>query len=122
MTRLRITVDGRSFDVTVETLDQPEAPRPVAAPIAAPAPLAAPAPAAPAAAAPPGAVPSPLAGRVVTIHCQPGQRVEAGAELITLEAMKMNTFISAPSAGEIVSVNVAPGDAVEEGQVLVVMQ
>lgn len=127
MTKLRITVDGHAYDVTVESLDEtptrhrsgqaqpPSAnePPPVAS---TPTP-----PASPSAAAA-GAVISPLAGRIVSINCKPGQLVEAGAELITLEAMKMNTFITAPAKGEITSVVVGVGDAVEDGQILLTLQ
>jgi biotin carboxyl carrier protein len=64
-------------------------------------------------------VPSPLAGKVVSIDVQPGQPVEAGAQLLTLEAMKMNTYVFAPAAGTVEEILVAAGDAVNEGQALV---
>lgn len=134
--QLRVTVDGISYDVSVEVSDGTTfvaAPAPVApasapahAPVAAPAPApaapAAPAPAA-AASAPekasgPGAVPSPLTGRVTAVAAKVGQQVNAGDNLITLEAMKMNTFVNAPKAGKVTEVKVAVGDAVEENQLL----
>jgi biotin carboxyl carrier protein len=68
-----------------------------------------------------GDVPSPLAGKVVSIDVQPGQHVEANAQLLTLEAMKMNTYVFAPTAGTVKEILAHPGDAVEEGQVLVKM-
>lgn len=129
MKKLRITVDGKVFDVVVEALDEqgkPVAPGQVAAPafqqtsIAPPA-SSAPKPAAPSAAAGPGAVTSPLAGRIVSIDCQIGQKVAAGAQLATVEAMKMNTFVYAAGDGTVASIEVNPGDAVEEGQVLVTL-
>jgi len=64
-------------------------------------------------------VASPLAGRVTAIIVQPGQEVKENDHLLTLEAMKMNTFVFAPKAGKVVEVLVAVGSAVEEGQVLV---
>jgi biotin carboxyl carrier protein len=127
MKKLRVTVDGKAYEVVVEILDKgPEnaaekrrmawsAPASVA-----PAQAAAPA-AAPGAAAAPGEVPSPLAGKVVSVDVQPGQAVEANAQLLTLEAMKMNTYVFAPAAGTVEAVLVKPGDAVEEGQGLVRM-
>lgn len=125
MKKLRITVDGRVFDVTVETSDDgaPVAPKPVVAAAPAPAPsVAAPAPAVtPLRAAPvagPGAVCSPLAGKVVSIDVAVGAAVAAGAQVATIEAMKMNTFIFAEKAGNVVSISVKPGDSVEEGGVL----
>jgi biotin carboxyl carrier protein len=122
MKKLRITVDGRVFEVTVETTDDgaPVAPQPVFAPasVAAPAqtPVLAPVRAAPVAGQ--GAVCSPLAGKVVSIDVAVGVTVAAGAQVATIEAMKMNTFIYAEKAGQVLAVVVKPGDAVEEGGVL----
>ena len=130
MKQLRITVAGQTFDVTVETLGgsapvaapAPVAPAPVAAPVAAPAPVAAaPAPVAAPAPAAGGAgtpVPSPLAGKVVSLDVKPGTVVKEGDQILTLEAMKMNTVVPAPTSGTLVSFAVAPGDTVTEGQAL----
>ncbi|MFV0358788.1 DUF2118 domain-containing protein, partial [Tropicimonas sp.] len=76
---------------------------------------------APAAAAGAGAVPSPLAGTVVSVDVSVGQKVAAGDTLLVLEAMKMNTSISAPQEGTVAAVNVTPGATVTEGQVLVTL-
>ena len=131
MKKLRITVDGKVFDVSVELLDQVSsttaapAPAPVAAPApAASAPVSAPAPAqspahAPApAAAGAGDVPSPLAGKVVSLDVAAGAPVKAGDQILTLEAMKMNTIIYAPASGTLTAFCVNPGDTVQEGQAL----
>lgn len=126
MKKLRITVDGKVFDVSVELLDQVSsttsapAPAPVAAPAPAPAaaPAPAPAPAAAPAAAGAGDVPSPLAGKVVSLDVAPGTAVKAGDQILTLEAMKMNTIIYAPSAGTLTAFCVNAGDTVQEGQAL----
>ena len=67
----------------------------------------------------PGDVPSPLAGRVTAVIVQPGQQVNEGDHLVTLEAMKMNTFVFAPRAGKVTAVKVEVGSAVEEGHTLV---
>ena len=48
-----------------------------------------------------------------------GQEIAAGDVLVLLEAMKMETEITAPSAGTVDAVLVAVGDAVVGGQVLV---
>lgn len=131
MKRLRITVEGTAYDVTVEELDDGglAAPAPVA-PVAAPRPAAprpaaaaaAPAPAAVAAAAAgPGAIPSPLAGTVVSVDVAVGQTVKAGEALLVLEAMKMNTTIGAPQDGTVTALAVTPGTTVTEGQVLVTL-
>ena len=68
-----------------------------------------------------GSVTSPLTGRIVSIDCQVGQSVAAGAQLVTVEAMKMNTFVNATADGTVASINVNPGDAVEEGQILITL-
>lgn len=125
MKRLRITVEGIAYDVTVEELDAGTSPAPMAAPAAAPvAPVASPAPAAaPAAAAPAAAaagdVTSPLAGTVLKVDVSQGQAVTAGQVLVTLEAMKMNTPVTAPAAGTVTAIRVEAGATVQEGQVLV---
>jgi biotin carboxyl carrier protein len=122
--KLRVTVDGKPYDVSVEIPDDAApmpAPKPaVAAPVAAtptppPAPVSAPTAAA---AAGPGDVASPLSGRVTAIIVQVGQAVKEGDHLITLEAMKMNTFVFAPRAGKVTEIKVAVGAAVDEGQAL----
>ena len=140
--KLRVTVDGQSYDVTVELQEEnvgfTPAPAisapPQSAPAAAPPPAVAPAapPAAAAAAvaaahsgggaAGPGDVPSPLAGRVIAINVAAGQQVKEGDHLLTLEAMKMNTFVMAPKGGKVAAVKTAIGAAVEEGQALVAIE
>lgn len=133
--KLRVTVDGHSYDVVVELPDESTAfvpapaapvatPPPVAAASAAPAappppPAAAPAAASGGGSSGPGDVPSPLAGRVIAINVTAGQDVKEGDHLLTLEAMKMNTFVMAPKSGKIAAVKTAVGDAVEEGQALI---
>lgn len=127
MKKLRVTVDGKAYDVLVEILDEGGAPAP-SRPAAHPAHVESAhvsAPTSPARAAAgsaaPGDVPSPLAGKVVSVDVKPGQQVEANAQLLTLEAMKMNTYVFAPAAGTVKEILAAAGDAVEEGQVLVRM-
>ena len=134
MKKLRITVDGKAFDVSVEIIDgsscctapvsalSSAAPAkvaaPVSAPVAAPAPTPAPA-AAPAAGA--GTIPSPLAGRVVSLDVAVGTAVKEGDQILTLEAMKMNTNIYAPCSGTLTSFQVSAGDTVQEGQALAII-
>lgn len=138
--KLRVTVDGVSYEVTVELPDEsaplaamhaaapvsaapsasappPRAPQPPASP-APPAPAPAPPPTAPAGPSGPGDVPSPLTGRVTAVVATVGQAIAEGDHLITLEAMKMNTFVLAPRAGKVAEINTSVGAAVEEGQML----
>ncbi len=121
MKKLRVTVEGKAYEVLVEVLDEVStaAPRPaVSAPVSAPVAAAAPVSAAPKVAAGAGDVVSPLAGKVVSIDVKVGQSVAAGAQVATVEAMKMNTFIYAPAAGQVAAILVNPGDGVEEGSAL----
>jgi len=131
--KLRVTVDGITYDVTVELSDNAPAapvaapvvaaPPPVSAPLPVTAPPPPPPPAAPAAGpAGPGDVPSPLAGRVTAVVVALGQEVKEGDHLLTLEAMKMNTFVFAPKSGKVAELKAAVGDAVEEGQILLKIQ
>lgn len=129
MKQLRITIEGRTYDVQVEILGEESPsvqplvghavrPAAVAAPAVVPAP-AAPKPAPAAAGA--GDIHSPLAAVVVSVDVAVGQTVAAGDKVATLEAMKMNTVVASPHAGTVRSINVKQGDAVEEGQVILVV-
>ena len=62
---------------------------------------------------------SPVSGIVVRIAAQVGQTLQTGDVLIVLEAMKMETNITAPNAGKIASIKVNQGDSVQSGQVVV---
>ena len=129
--KLRITVDGKAYDVLVETLDAPAAPAAAAVPSlpklgSASAPAAAPAPvaaaAAPAAAAADSgegvAVESQVSGVVVSVDVMVGDTVAADQQLFTVEAMKMNTYVTAPKAGKVGSISVAQGKPVQSGDVM----
>ena len=56
-----------------------------------------------------------LPGLVVAVAVAPGDTVEAGASLLTIEAMKMQNEVRAPRAGRVIEVTVAPGVAVATG-------
>jgi len=122
--KLKITVDGKLYEVDVEA-SEPEAARPAtaAAPrVPASAPVAA--PPKPASGKHPvgdGAkvCRSPIAGTVVRVLAQPGQSIQVGDVLLVLEAMKMETNITAPVAAKISAINAKPGEAVQSGQVVV---
>lgn len=147
MKMLRITLEGKTYDVGVEILDEGlnamnYAPHAPAMPLqSAPFPtMAAPVPAvathAPAVAPPPpqvaapstspAAVPvagcravlSPMAGMVFKCLSKPGDVVTLNQVLMVLDAMKMETPIYAPVAGTVRAVLVKEGDAVDDGQTL----
>lgn len=120
MKKLRITVDGKTYDVEVEILGSkiasvaPAAAPVVSAPAAAPAPQAAPAPAA----AGENDIACPLAAVVVAVNVKEGQKVKVGDLLVTLEAMKMNTPVNSPADGTVSRICVNAGQSVNEGEVL----
>jgi methylmalonyl-CoA carboxyltransferase 1.3S subunit len=62
---------------------------------------------------------SPLMGLVIKVNAKQGQTVEAGEILLVLEAMKMETNIAAPNAGTVKNVFVAQGDSVKQNQILI---
>ena len=66
-----------------------------------------------------GVVKAPMPGLVLRLEVEVGQRVEAGAGVAVLEAMKMENEITAPGAGTVTAVHVQPGQAVEKGAKLV---
>jgi biotin carboxyl carrier protein len=120
MRKLRISVDGKVFEVTVEILDEgtPDevlqaAVTPAAGPAAPPAVTEQPSPVSES-----GIIKSPLPGKVVSVDVKPGDRVEKGDRLLTIEAMKMYNYINAPQAGKVASIFVALGATVEKGQAL----
>jgi pyruvate carboxylase len=59
-----------------------------------------------------------MPGMVTEINAQVGTKVEEGDAIITLEAMKMLTTISASSAGTVTEIHVSKGEAVETDDLL----
>ena len=108
---VRISFEGKSYDVEVEVLDSNVAVAPAAAP-AAPAPAAAPA------VAGGTEVKSPLAGSVFKLKVKVGDKVEANQEVAIIEALKMENPVVAPCAGTVNSVSVKETDTVVDGQTL----
>jgi methylmalonyl-CoA carboxyltransferase small subunit len=128
--KLRITIDGRTYEAEVEILE-PEDSGPAFAPYA------------PAVAYPPVAINggsastatvaqrsddagddgglclSPVTGLVIKVNVEPGQAVGPGDLLLVLEAMKMENQVTAKNSGVVKSVNVAPGNPVRMHQVLI---
>jgi biotin carboxyl carrier protein len=65
---------------------------------------------------------APLPGRIVKVSVRPGDRVEKGATLLVIEAMKMENEFRAGVSGTIAEVRVEPGQAVNGGDVLIVIR
>ena len=111
---VRISFEGKTYDVEVEVLDSNAA---VAAAHAA-ARAAAPAPAAAPAVAGGTEVKSPLAGSVFKLKVKVGDTVAANQEVAIIEALKMENPVVAPCAGTVNSIAVKETDTVVDGQTL----
>ena len=107
MKKLNVTVNGTVYEVTLESATSGSA---SAAPAADPAPAAA--------SGGGNTIHSPLAGSIVKIEVSAGQSVSEGQRLFTMEAMKMNTYVTAEKAGKVTAILVKEGDQVGEGQPL----
>ncbi|MDQ6993777.1 MAG: sodium-extruding oxaloacetate decarboxylase subunit alpha [Mariprofundus sp.] len=66
-------------------------------------------------------VTTPMPGRIVAINVAIGDSVEAGATVLTVEAMKMENQVHAPVSGTISAINVAVGDTVNPDECLIVI-
>jgi methylmalonyl-CoA carboxyltransferase small subunit len=62
---------------------------------------------------------SPVSGIVASVTVQPGQTLQVGDVLLVLEAMKMETQVTASAAGRVKAINVKTGESVHSGQILV---
>lgn len=138
MKRLRVTLNGISYDVEVEVLEDdgtdnvvpspstvgaaPTVARPVAAaaPAPVPAPVATPAPAPIAGGS--AVLASPIAGIIRDIKAAVGATVQQNEPVIIIEAMKMNTKVNAPVSGRVKEIHVKSGEAVKQGQALMVFE
>ncbi|HYK06930.1 MAG TPA: biotin carboxylase N-terminal domain-containing protein, partial [Gaiellaceae bacterium] len=69
-----------------------------------------------------GNVTAPMPGTVIGIKVAPGDRVEARRPLLVLEAMKMETPLSAPYDATVKAVHVEEGDRVAGGALLVELE
>ncbi|MTB71328.1 pyruvate carboxylase [Arsenicicoccus cauae] len=69
----------------------------------------------------PGHVPAPFAG-VVTLAVAEGDEVAAGAQVATIEAMKMEAAITTPVAGRVSRLAIGAAQAVEGGDLIVVVE
>lgn len=126
--QLTLTIDGKKYVVDVEVLEGEEVrmPDPSPAPVStiqtgqafptAPRPQAAP---------PTDGLAddkvcrSPIAGIVQRVNVQPGQQLQVNDLLVVLEAMKMETNITAHTAGKVKKILAAVGEAVKSGQALI---
>lgn len=122
--KLKVTVDGKTYEVEVEVAPEPAPVLPTFTMLS-PATIIAAAPAGGAAAGNGETVAnedkvcrSPVSGIVVKSNVRAGQAILPGDILFVLEAMKMETEITAPQAGKVATVKVNAGDSVKSGQVV----
>jgi methylmalonyl-CoA carboxyltransferase small subunit len=129
--KLRITVDDKTYEVDVEVAAVDHATLPPSYPVGS-ALLSGQVAATPAApSAPRGAAVhspvadeakvcrSPVTGIVTRVVAQAGQTLQVGDTLLVLEAMKMETNISAPVAGRVAAMKLSVGDNVQAGEVVI---
>jgi len=125
--KLKITIADTTYEVDVEVAEADHASLPPAYPVGS-ARLAG-------SASPPSAPPasladqpvadedrvcrSPVSGVVVKVFAQAGDTIQAGDPLLLLEAMKMETNITAPVAGVVAAIKVGAGQHVQTGNVLI---
>jgi biotin carboxyl carrier protein len=64
------------------------------------------------------AVAAPMPGKVLKVLVEQGQTVAAGAPLVVLEAMKMETTLYAEGAAVVKKINVSAGQMVDHGAVM----
>jgi pyruvate carboxylase len=65
---------------------------------------------------------APMPGAIQEIAVKPGDAVEQGDRLLTLEAMKVFMYVTSPLAATVKEILVAPRDHVERGDLLVVFE
>ena len=69
-----------------------------------------------------GGLTAPMNGSIVRVLVEVGQSVEAGAQLVVLEAMKMEHSLRAPHAGVVKALFFEEGEMVSEGSALVELE
>jgi methylmalonyl-CoA carboxyltransferase small subunit len=126
--KLRLTVDGKVYEVDVEVLEQDQERGPVHAAARSSAHTTTAVeikPPASSAGVPAGPADenkvfrSPISGMIVRVPVSIGQEVQANEVLMVLEAMKMETVVSSLCDGKITRIHGQAGDSVQVKQILV---
>lgn len=130
MKKLRITVNGKEYEVEVEVLEDTDTASPTLPFVPPVAPMSPPpttfnvepqqkgAFKASTSSSDANSLTSPMNGVVIEIPVKPGDSVKEGQVVVVLEAMKMKTNISSSRDGVIADIKVKINDTVESGQVL----
>ncbi len=128
--QLQLTIDGKKYIVDVEVIEGEEVRMPegyseqtstLQSHHAPPQVFSQPQPAAPVSDGLPDekVCRSPIAGIVQRVNVQVGQKLQVNDLLVVLEAMKMETNITAHAAGTVKCILASPGEAVKSGQALI---
>jgi acetyl-CoA carboxylase biotin carboxyl carrier protein len=67
-------------------------------------------------------VKSNMAGIIIEIMVSVGDKVSADQDLVCMESMKMQMFLSSPSDGVVKEIRVSEGDFVNEGDVILLLE
>jgi len=115
--RLRITLEGRRYDVDVEILPDTGDDAPEDEGLAVPESVLQP-PLLPDTRDEDKICRSPIAGMIVEVRAVAGRPIGKGEPLAVIDAMKMHSTIGAPLDGWVEEVMVVSGDMVKPGQIL----
>ncbi|GIW21447.1 MAG: biotin/lipoyl attachment protein [Candidatus Sericytochromatia bacterium] len=63
-----------------------------------------------------------MAGTIIEIMVKPGDKVDAGQDLVCMESMKMQMFISSENEGVVKEIKVSEGDFVNEGDTILILE
>lgn len=113
----RLKIDGKIYEVELESITEKEGSILSSTPSA----QSSPQPTNEATPANGTEVESPMQGSIFEILVSVGDSVQAGDELIILEAMKMENPIVAPVAGVVSKIMVSKGETVDTGKVLIIL-
>jgi methylmalonyl-CoA carboxyltransferase small subunit len=113
--KLKITIDGKSYEADVEILEDDEA---ASIPSYPPLPLAAPPPPTEVCFSDDACL-SPVMGLVIRINVKLGQKVNEGDIVAVVESMKMENNLTAPRNATVKAIKVKAGDSVKVGQTLI---
>jgi len=64
----------------------------------------------------------PITGKIVSVDCKVGDKVEEGDTLCVIESMKMENPIAAPVSGKVAELKVEVGQVVSTGNVIAVIE
>ncbi len=132
--KLQIGIDGKTYEVEVEVIDDDEVPHHhpfygMSDPLIPSTVHSAPASAASAQAPESGKTNdedkfcrSPISGVVNRVNVAPGQTIAENELIMVIEAMKMETNVTAPRSGIVKSVRVAAGDSAKINQIVVELE